>query len=249
MKEQTIQILLEKLRGHTDDLPALLNSPVEVKSLTAVEAIGNPGGWDYPLLRGKEVLLQATFINSIGQAFTGVPKTFHGTLDDVFNLNLEQIENRAILVATINALLRNCGLIEKTVHCRDNEPAECGLQIAAHLYQEYGPVRVGLAGYQPAFIKALTEIFDAKNVCVTDLSAENVGKIFSGTEIWDGMTRTEELIAESDLILVTGSVFVNNTMGPFLAAVKAGKQLYFYGTTVTGLAYLHNLPHICLLGH
>lgn len=249
MNEQTINILLEKLQEQTDDLPALLKTPVEVKPLSPVEAIGDPGKWDYPLLREKEILIQASFKNSFGQAFTGIPTTFNRTLEDVFALNLNEIGNRAILIATINAVLRNCGLIEKTVHCRDNEPVICGEQIATQLYKQYGQVRVGIAGYQPAFIKAFTAVFGKKEVHVTDLSAESMGKIFSGAEIWDGMARTEELIAVSDLILVTGSVFVNGTEEPFLAAVEAGNPLYFYGTTVTGLAFLLGLPHICPLGH
>ena len=249
MSKQTLAVLQDKLQEQLDDFPGLLKIPVEVKPLTTVEAIGDPGKWDYPLLRESEVLIQASFRTGLGQAFTGVPRAFNGTLEDVFKLDLNEIGNRAILVAAINAVLREHGLIEKTIHCRDNEPVECGQQIAAQLHRQYGRVRVGIAGYQPAFIKAFTDLFGEKNLNVTDLSAKSIGTIFSGVEIWDGMTRTGQLIAESDLILVTGSVLINDTAEPFLAAQKAGKPLYFYGTTITGPAYLLNLPHICLLGH
>ena len=248
MDKQITDLLLETLPEKVGDYPSLLKNPIDVKPLTPIEAIGDPGEWDYPLLRGKEVLLQASFKNSFGQAFTGVPKSFYGTLEEVFALNLNDISNRAIFIAAINAVLRSHSLIENTVHCRDSEPVECGRQIAARLHKKYGQVKVGIAGYQPAFIKAFTATFGDKEVRVTDLSAENVDKTFSGAQIWDGISRTDELIAKSDLILVTGSVFVNGTEGPFLTALEGGKELYFYGTTVSGPAYLLDLPHICLMG-
>ncbi|NOQ33460.1 MAG: hypothetical protein GQ567_04585, partial [Methanosarcinales archaeon] len=43
---------------------------VRAKPLTPEEAIGNPEGDDFPILKGKERMMQAEFRGSFGQAFT-----------------------------------------------------------------------------------------------------------------------------------------------------------------------------------
>ena len=50
----------------------LLNESVVIKAapLTPDEAIGNPTDRDYPLVRGKERLMEANFQGGRGQAFT-----------------------------------------------------------------------------------------------------------------------------------------------------------------------------------
>ncbi len=228
---------------------ALLKTPVEVKPLSAADAIGSPGDWDYPLLRGKEVLLQARLKNSPGQAFTSTPTDFAGTPEEAFALDLSANKNRAIFIAVLNALLHELGLIEKTVHCRNEEPVKCGMQIAAELERRYGRVRLGIAGYQPALINACADQFGAEMVFVTDLGADNLGKTISGIEIRDAVKKTPDLIDNSDLLLVTGSVFVNNTAEPFIEAQKSSKPVVFYGTTAVGAARLMGLTHLCPLAH
>lgn len=240
--------LLTAVQQLTADKKELLDLPVEVNCLTPVEAIGFPGDRDYPLLRGKEILLQARFRKSPGQAFTGSPASYQGRLGDVIELDLEKPENRAIFIASLNALLRDQGLIKKTVHCHNGDPEECGRQIAIYLKQEHNPKKVGIAGYQPALISACIDFFGPDRVKVTDLGADNLGKIFRDVEIWDGMTQTDKLIAECDILLVTGSVFANNTAEPFYRAAENGKPLYFFGTTVTGIAHLLGLAHLCPMG-
>lgn len=247
--ETTKDAIRFKLKDIIKDGQTLLKTPVEVKPLSPGDAIGYPGNekYDYPLLRKKEVLLQATFGNSIGQAFTGVPTSFNGSLEDVLLLDMFAIRDLAIFVAVLNAVLRDCGLIEKTVHCRNKEPVECGRQIAERFRKQYNRAKIGLVGYQPAFIEAFVDQFGRKNVKVTDLNPSNTGKTYSGVEIWDGIKKENEMISTSDLLLVTGSVFVNGTEEPFLEAAEKGKVVYFYGTTITGLAYLLDLPHVCPL--
>ena len=58
----------------------LLDSPVSIqtKILKTVEAIGNPDRQDYPLLKGKEFLMEATFLEAKGQAYTDAPSEFSG---------------------------------------------------------------------------------------------------------------------------------------------------------------------------
>lgn len=248
MKDPIIYSLQSAMRQITDNNEALLNTSVEVKTLSPNEAIGSPGIWDYPLLRGKEILLQATFRDSRGQAFTGSPTPFNGKLRNILELDLDSIENRAIFIATFNALLRDQKLIDKTVHCRNSDPEECGRDISDYLKRKYKPKSIGVAGYQPALISALIDVFGPENVNVTDLSAENLNRSFKGTTIMDGLTGTEKLIAENNILLVTGSVFVNNTAEPFYNAVLNSKPVYFFGTSVTGIAHALDLPHICPFG-
>jgi hypothetical protein len=58
-----------------------LNDEVVVGSpLSSREAIGELDRDDFPLLRGKEVLMQAVYRGSAGQAFTSVSGSFKGTL-------------------------------------------------------------------------------------------------------------------------------------------------------------------------
>ena len=90
--------------------------------LSSQEAIGELDRDDFPLLRGKEVLMQAVYRGAAGQAFTSVSGCFKGTLGDVLELPLTGSFRRAVLVSTMNAVLRNFGLIEKTVHCKDDGP-------------------------------------------------------------------------------------------------------------------------------
>lgn len=50
------------------------------KSLTPDEAIGDTTRKDFPILIGKEIMLEADFKGSKGQAFTSTPSMFEGTL-------------------------------------------------------------------------------------------------------------------------------------------------------------------------
>ncbi len=225
-----------------------LDLPVEVKTLSPLEAIGSPGDWDFPLLRGREILLQATFRKSSGQAFTSNPTPYQGTLAEVMNLDLDCLENRAIFIAALNAFLRDRGLIKNTIHCRNQDPEECGIQIAGYLKTKHNPSRIGVAGYQPALISSLCKTFNPDQIEVTDLNADNLGKEYQGIKIKDGIKDTAALIENSDLLLVTGSVFANDTAEPFYKAVLDHKPVYFFGTTVSGIAKILNLPHLCPLG-
>ena len=62
---------------------------VEARILKPTEAIGTPDRQDYPLLKGKEVLMQASFGESKGQAFTDAPSEFRGPLREVLDRGLE----------------------------------------------------------------------------------------------------------------------------------------------------------------
>ncbi|GAI33155.1 unnamed protein product, partial [marine sediment metagenome] len=53
------------------------------RTLTPQEVIGKPERDDFPLLKGKEVMLQADFKGSLGQAFTDMPGNYSGSLREI----------------------------------------------------------------------------------------------------------------------------------------------------------------------
>lgn len=91
---------------------------VLVKTLTPEKAIGAPGRQDFPIVLGKERVIEAEFAGAKAHAFTDSPKEFIGRLADVVNLPLDSNGHRAIFVGALNAVLRYLGTIERTLHCR-----------------------------------------------------------------------------------------------------------------------------------
>jgi len=153
---------------------------INTRALTADEAIGSPERQDYPIQKGKEVMLETTFQGNKGQAFTDEPGNFTGTLQDVINLPLQSNFERAVLVATLNAVLRSMGKVNKTVHCRNKEPGICAKHLAEVVRERFGHPRIAFIGLQPGMIEALSNEFDIR---VTDLDSDNVGKIKAGVLI------------------------------------------------------------------
>ncbi|MEJ2724781.1 MAG: DUF364 domain-containing protein [Deltaproteobacteria bacterium] len=217
----------------------LLEQPVRVKArvLSTEEAIGNPETHDFPLQKGKERLMQAEFRDGLGQAFTDQYGDFEGILEDVLEMRLENNFRRAVFVATLNAVLRHTHRIKGTVHCRDRGPDECAIQLVRHLRARYGSVKIAQVGFQPRMVEHLSSEFPLR---VLDLDAENIGALKFGTTI-EGPENTEDAVAWADLLLVTGTTLVNNTLGDFLGA----RPVIFYGTTVAGASHLMGWDRFC----
>lgn len=215
---------------------------VSARDLSAEEAIGKPDRTDYPLLTGKEVMMEARFCNGIGQAFTDQAGEFRGSLNDVLNLPLDSNFHRAIFISTLNAVLQSIGQIEGTVHCKDKEPALCAQQLPDYIEKNFGRPKIAFVGFQPALIEALnTAGFDMR---VTDLNPDNIGKVRCGVQIFDASLNSAHA-KWADIILTTGSVLVNDSYHE----LQQGKPVLYYGVTVVGLAKLFDLPRICFYGH
>jgi uncharacterized protein (DUF4213/DUF364 family) len=229
------------------------NDPVEVRiqPLSPQQAIGRPQRQDFALLEGREVMIEAEFKGSFGQAFTDQPQSFRGTLNDVQRLSLDSSANRAVFVSTLNAVTSRLGRTKGTRHCRDDEPERCGSEIARRLLKDYGKARVGLVGYQPAILGHLTQAHGVENVRCSDLSPKNTDSCRSGVRVWDGRRETARLIDWCDLLLVTSSAIANDTFDYIYArAVTAqGKPLLLFGVTGAALAALLGLKRICPFGH
>ncbi|GAA0181356.1 DUF364 domain-containing protein [Clostridium sediminicola] len=212
---------------------------IETKSLKPIEAIGTTERTDYPILTGKEVLMNAYFEGCVGQAFTNEPSSFKGTIKDVINLELNNNKNRAIFIAVLNATLKYLGLIEKTIHCKNESPEICAEKYAMHIKEAYGDVKIGLVGFQPAILDRLRKDFDIRAL---DLDKNNIGKEKYNVTIEDGEKDFKDVLDWADIILVTGSTIVNGTVTNFM---NLNKDVIFYGTTIAGVAYLEKMNRLC----
>jgi hypothetical protein len=223
---------------------------VTVEPLSAEQSIGRPQRQGFALLGGREVMVEAEFRGSFGHAFTDCPQSFEGTIEDVLHLDLSTSANRAILISTLNAATSHLGIASGTRHCRDDDPEKCGSQIAHELLEDFGRVKVGLLGFQPAMLAHLTEHFGAENVQCTDLNPNNVGSCKYGVRIQDGRTDTGRIIDWSQLLLVTSSAIVNGTFdGIYEQAVGSqDKPLLVFGVTGAGVSALLGLRRICPFG-
>jgi len=213
---------------------------IRAKPLTPQQAIGNPKENDYPLLKGKEQLMQAQFKDSLGQAFTDTYGDYEGTLSQIMKVELNDNFRRAIFISTLNAVLRCLKIVDKTVHCKDNEPKECSKKLALYFKKNFARAKIAIVGFQPRMVEALAGYFPVR---VTDLDYDNIGKEKFGITV-QGADRTEENLKWCDVALVTGTTIVNNTIDKMLNC----KKVVFYGITISGAAKLLGLNHFCPLG-
>jgi len=212
---------------------------VQTDILTAEQAIGRPERQDFPLLKGKEKMVEAELQGAKGQAFTNRPGFYQGTIGDVLELNLDDNFARAVFVATLNALCRRVGLVENTRHCRNRGPAECGRQVVTFLQNRYDNPRLGMVGLQPALLAACAPAFTMR---VVDLDPDNIGQIREGVLIEDGEKAAGDMAAWAQLLFVTGSTLVNNTIDFWL---HVPGPVVFYGNTIAGAAALLGLQRFC----
>jgi hypothetical protein len=233
MKSKFLNLIEENLLG-------AVPIRVSVRDLTPEEAIGNPEDRDFPLVKGRERLLEAEILGSRGQAFTDTPGNFSGILKEVPLLKLTDNRSRAVFIAALNALMRHLGLIEKTIHCKDASPPLCALDLVKHIQENFGNPRIAMIGFQPRMAQALAKTFALR---VMDMDQDNIGQTKSGVLI-EGPEQTQKSIAWCDLALVTGSTVTNGTVDELLT----GKPTLFFGVTIAGPAVLLGLNRFCPCG-
>jgi hypothetical protein len=212
---------------------------VSARPLTPEEAIGNPSHSDYPLLKGKERMMQALFQNTPGQAFSDHTGNFTGSLSEVLSLSMDSNFHRALLVATANAVLRKMSVISKSCHCKDHDPVMCASYLTETLLP-FSPKRIGMIGDQPRLLEAVVRNFEVR---VCDRDPEKVGTVQSGIVVEDAEVYGD-IRKWADLLLVTGTTLVNDTIDNFTGDVP----IVYYGITISGAANLVNLNHFCPLG-
>ncbi|MEN8906833.1 MAG: DUF364 domain-containing protein [Clostridiales bacterium] len=229
----------------------LLNEEIEVsvRGLTSNEAIGVTERKDFPIIEGKEVMIEAEFRDSYGQAFTDAPNEYKGTLKELINLPLSENKNRAVFIAVLNSVLRNLGFAQKTSHCKNEEPENCSKELIDWLCDKNISGKIGLVGYQPAMLESLSGYFKPENILISDLNLKNINEMKFGVKVLNGKIENFRLIDNSDYVLLTGSTIVNGSINNLYEYLEDNKKKYsFFGNTISGVAKLIGLPHICFYG-
>lgn len=215
---------------------------ISMRPLSPEEAIGRPTRDGYPLLQGREVMIEANLRGAFGQAFTDEPSNYMGPLSEFNRTELQTNATRARLVAAMNATYALLDLINGTRHCRDSGPETCAAKIAEHLAQKHDPTdKVLMIGFQPAIAHHMSQRF--KKLRVTDMNPDNVGKVRQGVTV-ESHTLTRESIEWSEVVLATGSTLVNGSIDDILAWARE-RPLYFYGVTIAAAAHELNLNRLC----
>ena len=219
---------------------------IQTKILKTAEAIGNPDRQDYPLLKGKEFLMETSFRGARGQAYTDDPAEFSGPLKEIAHLPLMTTGERALFISCLNAVVRYLHPELRTVHCKDNEPEECAREITNFL-RSCKPAFIGMVGLQPAILECLASEFGASNVACLDRDEAFRGQTKFGVSItWSDRESLEELFARADLVLATGSTIVNGSLTEILdLAERSAVPVYFFGTSIAGAAHLLGLNRLC----
>lgn len=216
---------------------------IKTKNLSAKDAIGVTKRKDFPILSGKEIMLEARVENGVGQAFTSTPCEFVGNLDEILELDLENPYNKSIFIASLNAVFNHLGLCFNTIHCKNDEPEICGEKFLQYLKTNYPKDKILIIGYQPSIIDHLKDDFSIR---VLDLNKDIVGHIKYNVLIEHGYKNYEDAINWADIILCTGSTISN---GSIIKYINLDNKVYFYGTTIVAASKIFNLERLCFCSH
>lgn len=137
MKRSVIAKLKAYMKKLIVNLEDIFDEKVKITSriLSPAEAIGDPGSGEFALTKGDERLIEAKFRGAIGQAFTDHPSNFTGSIEEVLSLDLSSQKNKALFIASLNAILAHFELVNSTVHCKDDGPRKCSWELR-HLHKE-----------------------------------------------------------------------------------------------------------------
>ncbi len=215
---------------------------IHCRALSPEEAIGITKRKDFPIISGKDIMVQAEYRDGKGQAFTDAPADFNGTLADVAEMDImNEPHARGIFIASMNAVMNALGKCVGTVHCRTEGPELCAKEMLSYLRSNYPDVkRIGQVGYQPALLDML--FHSEYEVRVLDLNPANVGEERYGVLVEDGATAKEDVTAWADLILCTGSTLCNGTITDYLGI---DTEVIFFGITIAGSADMLGVKRVC----
>jgi len=219
---------------------------VAVRALTPDEAIGATADENFVIKKGKERVIEASFREARGQAFTDAPGNWEGTLGDLLSLDLGNTGHRAVFTAGLNAVMRSLELASGTVHCKDDEPTKCGAEMPDAIHKLFGTRRIGMIGLQPAILKEMVDAYGKVGMRVADLNPDNIGQVREDLVVMDGEKELGDLVEWCDVGLATGSSVVNGTINEILERfAAAGKPVAFFGNTISGVAALLDLKRVC----
>jgi uncharacterized protein (DUF4213/DUF364 family) len=219
---------------------------VRVKPLSVQQAIGTPDRDDFPIQKGKERIVEATFSTSAGHAFTDAFCDYSDTIAGLLDLDLRDPFNRSVFTASVNAVMRHMGRTRGTVHCRDKEPTQCAPMLVEYLQQNHpGARKIALVGLQPAMADALVDAYD---LAIVDLDPDNIGRRIAGVSVRDGKSELSAAIGGSDVVVATGSTASNGSID-VITKTAGDRPVVFFGVTISGAADLLGLERFCPFGH
>jgi hypothetical protein len=246
----TLENCREWLLGKLSEGALAREEALSARPLLPSEALGEGEAirHDYPLRKGREFLLEATFRGEKGQAFTEKPVHWARTVGALEDLDLELDEDRAVFVSGLNAVAKGLGLAGNTVHCRNESLNRCARRIGERLAGKLEPgERLLIIGYQPAFIEAAAAALGPERVRVVDLDVANIGRTVFGVSIADGTGDLERILREVNFALVTGSSLVNGTYENLKKRLHAaGVPFVLFGTSAAAAATLLGIERWCL---
>ena len=219
------------------------NIAIRAKSLSPEEAIGVTERKDYPILTGRDVMIEADYKGTKGQAFTDSPSDWSGTLLSLLSMDfVKDPHARGLLIATINAVMGHYGLCDRMIHCKNEGPKKCGTEVARTIASTYGNPKTLIIGYQPSIIENLSKTLEGLRVL--DLNPDYIGQERFSLTVENGADPAvmEDAKNWAELILCTGSTVCNGTLTDYL---DTGRETLFYGTTIAGTAVLLGLKRIC----
>ncbi|NMS89848.1 hypothetical protein HGQ85_07885 [Clostridioides difficile] len=229
--------LLEQVDKYNLDMDMI---SIVSKSLSAKEAIGNTRRKDFPIIIGKEIMLEADFKGAKGQAFTSTPAIFEGSLKEILSLDLNgSSHDRSLFIASLNAVMRYLGMTDRTIHCKNNEPEICAQNFPKFIKSKFDNPKVAIIGYQPAIIDNIKDFFETR---VLDLNPEFIDTIQYNVKIEDGIRDYEDVISWAEIIICTGSTLCNGSIINFMSLKK---PVYYYGTTIAGASSILGLKRLC----
>jgi uncharacterized protein (DUF4213/DUF364 family) len=210
--------------------------------LTAQEAIGITRRQDFPIITGKEAMLQVDIQGHTGQSFTDAACIFSGTLADILNMDIQSDPYaRALFIAALNAVMDMLGLSDRSIHCKTEGPEQCALEVIRYMEKHYAGKKLVQVGYQPAMLERLSSTFVQYRIL--DLNEENIGQERYGKLVEHGIDAYEDAVLKwADVVLCTGSTICNGSIVNFL---NLEKDVLFYGTTLSGAAAILGLNRLC----
>ena len=221
----------------------LKSEVVVTRSLNPKEAIGDPKRDDFPIQRGKEHLMQASFKGALGQAYSSDASDFHGNLEDVLALPMQSIFERAVLVASMNAVLP----------LSQSDRWDSALQ-------ECRPEGVFFAsGSLPSGEESRVRGTSGPSAC-NSRSDDKVGRTGSGDSLGSGRSGRRVLWRKDpgrhefreDIREVSACFYyrIDSCQRHYRRseedAIEHGTKVNFYGSTISGAAFLLGLERWCL---
>jgi hypothetical protein len=92
------------------------NVNVRCRVLSSKEAIGSPEHDDYPLIKGREVMVEAVFEGTVGQAFTDEFEQTIYQVGDLLEIELDTNRRRASFIAALNVIFRHLGRCDNWIY-------------------------------------------------------------------------------------------------------------------------------------